>query len=208
MKKHITLILMIALVGCTSTTNQENRVTPESTAQTGPIGCGVQETECDEGPKADMTGYEGFSDEDHVFTAAQMSEVNQYFVDGESFVVYYGFSSCPWCKEAMPVLNDVAKEFDRRVIYVDVREDKEDMRVDENEDYVQLKEILNDYLLKDEDGNPTLYVPGVYFVKDGEVLSYNVGTVDTHDAKTREMTEEEKNQLIEIYRAGFEAAKK
>lgn len=206
MKKGIIAVMIMFLMGCSSETIQSTPE-PTETATTGVLGCGVEE-ECDDGERADMSGYEGFTDEEHVFVSATMSEVNSYFEKDETFVVYFGFSSCPWCKEAAPILNDIAKEFDRRVLYVDTRLDGDDIRVETNSDYVQLMELVQEYVEKDESGNEFLYVPAVYFVKDGEVVSYNIGTVGTHDATERVMTEEEVELLKVVYRSGFELGKK
>ncbi len=203
MKKYIMLFLVVLLAGCSTTTEP----TPEPGNGGAPFGCGV-ESECDEGSAADMSEYASLEGVGHIYVASDLAAVNSYIENEETFIVYYGFSSCPWCKEMVRVLNDLAKEYDRRVLYVDLKPGGEDLRVDTNEDYNRAVELLGDYMFTNEEGNPTLYVPGVYFIKNGKVLSYNVGTVDTHDAKERLMTEEEVNQLIEIYRAGFEAAKK
>ncbi len=204
MKKVIFIFLTIFLVGCTKDISQSQETIEATPA--GNQGCDVV-VECEEDTVADMGEYETLIGESHVFIEKTMAEVNQYFEDRESFIVYYGFSSCPWCIEAVPVLNDLAKENNRKVIYVDIRSSGEDQRVETNDEYVHLMEWIEKYSLLDDEGSPRLYVPAVYFVSDGEIEVYNIGTVDSHDAKEREMTEEEIQKLIEIYQSGFDAVR-
>lgn len=42
----------------------------------------------------------------------------------KSGVLYFGFSSCPWCKEAKPILKKVAKENEIDIQYVKVRDEE------------------------------------------------------------------------------------
>lgn len=198
MKKILLLVATLVITGCTS------NIKPNNTA----IGCGTETEDCDSGTPADMSLYEGITGEDHVFVTGTFAEVNQYIEANQTFVVYFGFAECPWCKEAAPVLNDVAKEYNRRVIYVDVRPEGVDLRAEGAEDYEKTLELLKDFVMADQDGKATLYVPAVYFIKDGEVKKHNIGTVETHNPKENPMTEEEVKQLTKIYQEGFEAAKK
>ena len=50
-----------------------------------------------------------------------------------------------------------------------------------------------------DEGILTLYVPLVLVVKDGKVIDGHEGTLDSHDATERKMTDDEKKELTQIY---------
>lgn len=159
--------------------------------------CGI---DCE---KADVSEYEAFDDKDHVFLEVNMNQANE-FLENKEFtgVIYYGFPTCPWCIEVLPVLNDVAKNEDMNVYYVD-REN------DENKAHPEWREkttkILDDAygLETNDEGEPNLFVPEVVFVKDGKIIGHHMGTNDDHDATERKMTESEKKELQTVYEKLF-----
>ena len=50
-----------------------------------------------------------------------------------------------------------------------------------------------------DEGILTLYVPLVLVVKNGKVIDGHEGTLESHDATERKMTNDEKEQLTKIY---------
>ena len=164
------------------------------------ISCGTSSTI---GQKSDMTGYPDFADTDHVFIDSNVKDVVNRYQKGETFAVFFGFSNCPWCREAMPLLNEVAKENGRKVYYVNTRAKEGITSNTEIDDYDLLVENLGEFFPYDNDGIRHLYVPFVFFIKDGVVVSYHEGTTDDHDATERKMTPEEQDELISIYEEGF-----
>ena len=63
-----------------------------------------------------MSQYENFHDEDHVFYDMTVKEVQSKIQNKETLTVYFGFAKCPSCNEAMPVLNETAKEYHDTVL--------------------------------------------------------------------------------------------
>ena len=69
-----------------------------------------------------------------------------------------------------------------------------------------LDTILDDYVISDEDGNEVktgekrIYVPLVVFVRDGEIVDYHADTVSSQTDPYVALTNEEKNELINIYK--------
>jgi predicted bacteriocin transport accessory protein len=158
-------------------------------------------------PKSDMSGYEGFTDENHVFVDMTVKEMAADMDAGKTFVVYFGFSNCPWCKEAMPVLNDTAKENDMKVGYINTRADSSWTSNTDIDDYDVVVERLSDYLEYDDDGKKHLYTPDVYFIKDGKVVMNHEGTLDGQNAKTSSLTDDETKELAADYQEGFDKLK-
>lgn len=152
-------------------------------------------TGCTSTHKSDMSGYDDFTDKDHVFYDMRVKEMIQKMDDKETFTVYFGFSECPYCNEAMPVLNEVAKERNQEVGYINTRKDpswESNMDID---DYDQVVEVLGEYLTYDDEGKKHLYTPHVFFIKDGTVVQQQEGVGDGTDS------------LKQIYEEGFDKLK-
>ena len=164
-------------------------------------GCSQSDT------KSDMSHYEGFTDTDHVFVDIDVKGMAKKIDDGDTFVIYFGFSECPWCKEAMPILNEIAKEYEMQVYYVNTRKEEtwsSNLDIDDYDLFVQYMDAYLDY---DDNGIKHLYTPHVFFIKDGKVVLEHQSTVDGHDAHERTMTDEEVKALKQIYSKGFELLK-
>ncbi len=205
MKKLVILMLMILLMGCTSLSNQDTLDSTDSSNNSA-HGCDVLSPCGDE--KADMSAYENFMDSDHVFVSTTMKEALQAIERQQTFVLYAGFSTCPWCLEAMPILNEVAKEYETAVSYINTRPDhtrESELRKFDNPEYVQFVEVMSNVLSENEEGQKHMYVPFVFFIKEGEVVAWHEDTFPEHDAHERTMTEDERERLTQIYRDGFEA---
>ncbi len=195
MKKLLFIFLSIFLIACSNTpqTNNNNF-------------CDGESNSCSLDQSADMSEYDGFEDEQNAYIEISMDEAIEKFKNKETFMIYFGFPNCPWCKEAIPILNDIAKTNQTSIYYVRTRgEQKELLYTDEHKSL--LFPYVNEFLNENEEGNKHLYVPFVVAVKEGVALYGNVGTVDSHDAKEREMTDEEINQLKMLYQSYFDAIK-
>ena len=120
------------------------------------------------------------------------------FTQEKSGVLYFGFSSCPWCKEAKPILKKVAKENGIDIQYVKVK-DEEKNRLYTDDQKAIIEPYIQDYMSNNDEGILTLYVPLVLVVKDGKVIDGHEGTLESHDATERKMTNDEKEQLTKIY---------
>ena len=113
----------------------------------------------------------------------------------ESFLVYFGFAKCPWCRS---VLEELIKALDDndidKIYYVDVLDIRDVKEVDEEgnikttreatEGYKrlikQLDEVLEDYTLtKDEEtisaGEKRIYAPNVVAISNGKPIQLETG---------------------------------
>lgn len=57
----------------------------------------------------DMSDYDGFQDRDNVFVKSDMAEAIQLFQNKKDAILYFGFPDCPWCIEALPIMDESAK---------------------------------------------------------------------------------------------------
>lgn len=122
-------------------------------------------------------------------------------IQNKTGVIYFGFPGCPWCRNMIPVLFEAAKNNNIDTIYYF---NPRNVKKSDNDEYNKLKEILNEYLSEDENGQKVLYVPDVYFIKDGKIVGHHLGTVDSQEDPTISLTDEEKNELLDIFNELFE----
>ncbi|HOV34825.1 MAG TPA: hypothetical protein PLS56_02435 [Candidatus Dojkabacteria bacterium] len=133
--------------------------------------------------------------QDNMFVYKSIDEVIDILENGTG-VVYLGFPECKWCQAYVKYLYAVAVEQNIDTIYyTNILAD----RKNNTEQYQKLVEILKDYLLKDEEGNPRIYVPDVTVVSNGEILGHDNETsvITSADSGTpQEYWNEEKVQNL------------
>lgn len=127
-------------------------------------------------------------------------------------IIYFGYSSCPWCRNAVNVLQHVNIN---EILYVDMSDQRDTYEVidgvltktkDGTDGYYKLLELLDsvleDYLV---DGIPTgekrMYVPLVVGVKEGEIVGSHEATVDLNDGQTAydALTDDQQEELKDVY---------
>lgn len=154
-----------------------------------------------------------------------IEEVMDVFNNDKDAVVYFGYSTCLYCRNAIQVLIDTAvgTELDE-MLYIDIEDYWEVKELDSNnkivttqqphEKYYELLETLGDelvvdYVLEDASGNEIktgvkrIQYPLVIFITDGKVVSYNIGTLFSQEDPFVEMDDSQKQGLSEIYRYGI-----
>lgn len=184
------LCTLLVLVGCASRPVEPNLNV-----------CGF---ECE---NSDMSEYTSLVGVEHIFLDATFEEALQLLEsDDFSGILYYGYPSCPWCKEAVVEMNDAAKSLGLEIYYVNKKSDF-NLLHPELEEKTEL--ILDKAygLSVDEEGKPHLYVPEVVVIKKGKVVDHHLGTLEEHNAHERDMNEDEKQKLEDIYVQMFKKVK-
>lgn len=124
---------------------------------------------------------------------------------------------CPWCRSVLPDAVKIANEMQIEKIYVlniwdedgnEIWRDK--YKLDDNkkpelivtgsQTYLKLldigKDLLNDYTLKDEDGNEysvgekRILIPTFMYIKNGKMLAFETGISDLQEDAYQDLTEE------------------
>lgn len=130
---------------------------------------------------------------DNVYKYVTAKEAIELFKVDEA-VIFFGFKECIWCQEYAPILNDYAKENNVKTIYyVDIKED----RANNTQEYQELVKLLDKYLEDDDNNNKRIYVPDVYFIKDGKIVGHNNDTSTEDGADTEEYYEQNGEALKE-----------
>ena len=135
-------------------------------------------------------------DKDNPIVYTTFKEVKEKIDNKETFIVYVGFSACPWCRTVIPYILEAAKENKiDKIYYVNVREDntkESDLRgyykVNEEGKVVydiypdkyyhdilnSLNDLLEPYTITDENenvyetGENRLYAPTLIVYKKGK----------------------------------------
>lgn len=102
----------------------------------------------------------------HKFVYAEPTEILD-IIDGGDGVVFLGFPECPWCQQLVPIIQEAAQsEKIDKIYYLDIKES----RTNNDEVYQKLVTKLQDYLPKDDDGNPRISVPDVTVYRGGQIV--------------------------------------
>lgn len=149
-------------------------------------------------------------------TYINLDTLNQKFVNGETFVVYFGFAKCPWCRSVVPTLINTANDVGIGTIYyIDIYSIRDTFEVndageavktkDGSNDYnvllTRLKDVLDDYIIKDKDGNEVntgekrIYAPTLVTVVNGKPIVKTTGISDAQVDSNQEITEDMKNDM-------------
>ena len=140
----------------------------------------------------------------------------------KSFVLYFGFDTCPWCRSVVPTLASISKELNQEVYYIDVKDIRDTFELDDDnkpklvkkgsKDYSKLLEklepVLEDYTLTDSDNNEIkvgekrIYAPSIVSVIDGKAKELTTGIsdkqTDGYMKLTKEMEKDTYNKIKKI----------
>lgn len=211
------LMLLILVVGCDNSNNSEK--TDAILFQ--------EEYENLNGKESDYGSvYRSLDiEKDNPFVYKEAGDILKMIDDEETFVVYFGFASCPWCRSVIPSLIEVSRDLGIQTIYyVDVKEIRDVLTLDENgsvilekegtNDYYRLVEkfddVLERYVLTDEDGKEVdtgkkrIYAPNIISIVNGEVMGMTDGISQKQTDAYMELTEEIKDESYDKIKCTIE----
>ncbi len=148
-------------------------------------------------------------------------EIIQVLNEGTG-VIYFGFNSCPWCRSLVEtLLQSIDDNGVDNLYYVDVKDIRSTYEVKNKkltetkkgtDSYYEILEYLDEYLSeytitsdnKEYDTKEKrLYAPTVVVVKDGEIVAFHEGTVESMEDPYKGLTEDEKKELSKIFKDMF-----
>lgn len=199
----IALVILLIIIGCNF--EESEKLTDSQRFK--------EEYESINGNVIDGTNYKVRSisiSDDNPIVYAEANDIISMMDNNETFVVYFGFSTCPWCRSVLPILLDVAHDLKiKKIYYVDVKEIRDVLTVSEDGNIITKKEgsegyigllnrlggVLDDYTLefngkKIKTGEKRIYAPNVVSVVNGEAKEIETGIVDTLVDPYMEITEE------------------
>ena len=173
-------------------------------------GCGGKKAEMpnpyQEGKSVSLDGYKTMSDfsGDSYLVDTSVKEISKFMEEGRTFAFMATFEKCPFCNRAMPYVNKVLTERNLKIGYLDTRKDPSWQNNLDLEDYDLFAELFKDYLELDENNIPHLYVPDMYFIKDGKVVDNFTCSVKGGDDPAAPLTLEQEKELLDGLNAAFD----
>lgn len=191
MKKILTCLLAVVLLaGCFNKTDSKKNTSSDALTITNKVSL--------TSTKADMKGYKWIRNDVADFQLISLKESLRMFEEGGTGILYYGYDECAWCNRAVPELNEVAKELNLTIYYVDASAKVE------KDDYKKLLEYIDPVLKVNSAGEKGFYVPAVIGVKNGKLAEYHVSLLDSFelskDDPSKQLSDAQKQELQDIYR--------
>ena len=191
MKKILTCLLAVVLLaGCFNKTESNKNTSSDALTITNKVSL--------TSTKADMKGYKWIRNDVADFQLITLKESLRMFEEGGTGILYYGYDECAWCNRAVPELNEVAKELNLTIYYVDASAKVE------KDDYKKLLEYIDPVLKVNSSGEKGFYVPTVIGVKNGKLVDYHVSLLDSFelskDDPNKQLSDAQKQELQDIYR--------
>lgn len=127
---------------------------------------------CDLVEKTDSEKFSGEYEEvpiDNIFVYKTNAEIINILKHGTG-LIYLGFPECPWCQAYVQMLNDIAKNNNvEQIYYLNILLD----RKNNTKEYLEIVNLLKEYLNYDEEGNKRIYVPAVIAINNGEIVGFD-----------------------------------
>lgn len=161
----------------------------------------------------------------HIVRYVDIEKVLDLLENG-SGVIYFGSSDCLYCRSAVQVLMDTARDTKlKELYYLDISKVWDIKELDDYGEVLSVKEAssdydkllqelgdeyLIDYIVSDNTGRRVdvgerrLNVPLVLFVVDGNIVSSRVGTLFSQTDPYTPLDDSQVKGLSEIYRSGIE----
>ena len=150
--------------------------------------------------KVDMSGYRNMLPFDHQFVGIDPSEFIRVFQEKGTGIFYFGYADCPYCNEAIPYLNEVAKENDIKIHYIDVYSDQYNFF-----EYFETVKALLEEILPVEDGEVVMYTPTVVAIRNGEIVGHHTSLSERNVWEEYNPSDKAINELKKDYQKLIDA---
>lgn len=157
---------------------------------------------------------------DNPFVYQTTSEIAERVKNKETFIVYFGFKECPWCRSIIEELIKAAKDKNIDTIYyVDVKDIRDVKEVDDNGNIITTKvgdinyailisefsNVLSDYnLTKDgvtySTGEKRIYAPNIVVVSNGKAVQMEEGTPESLKDPYSKLTNKQKKYMYNKFK--------
>ena len=148
-------------------------------------------------------------------------EIVEMIKNNETFVVYFGFASCPWCRSVLPTLLSVSEDLGLKTLYyVDVTGIRDTLELNEKKELVTktkgtdayykllelLDNVLDNYSMKDDSGKDIdthekrIYAPNVVGIINGKAEKMTTGISSLQNDAYMDLTEEMVNETYEKFK--------
>jgi thiol-disulfide isomerase/thioredoxin len=149
-------------------------------------------------------------DKDNPMITVDDAKIVDLINNKETFYVYFGFPSCPWCRSVIEKAIEVAKKNNiDKIYYVNILDIRDTLEVngttietvkEGSENYYKLidllKDVLSEYKLTDIDGNQVdasekrIYAPNFIYVENGKAKKMIEGISSKQTESRMELSSE------------------
>ncbi len=138
--------------------------------------------------------------------------------ESEDVLLYFGFANCQWCRSMIPSLLNSSEKTGGTIYYIDIEEIRDLYAYEDGEVVLKeegaegysetvelLKDVLDNYVVRDEDGEEydtgtyRIYAPTVVAIKDGKPVASHIGTFEGIEDPYIVLTEDQSEELQNIY---------
>lgn len=155
-------------------------------------------------------------DKNNPFVYKSAGDIVKMIESKETFLVYFGFPSCPWCRSILSTLISVSKDYNvDKIYYVNIYNIRDTKELDKDGkvtttkegsvDYMKLLEkfgsTLSDYVLTDEKGKEIktgekrIFSPNIIYVSKGKAKKITTGISDKQTDGYMELTDKMKDEM-------------
>ena len=160
-------------------------------------------------------------DENNPVIYKTAEEIVEMIENNETFVVYFGFSKCPWCRSVLPTLLEVADDLKlTKLYYVDILEIRDVLELNEKNELVTktkgsdayytllelVDNVLDDYSMTDKNGKKIdthekrIYAPNVVGIVNGKADKMTTGISSLQTDAYMDLTEEMVNETYNKFK--------
>lgn len=162
--------------------------------------------------------------DDNPFVYITAEELSKKIDKKETFIVYFGFSTCPWCRSVIEEMIKCAKDSDvDKIYYVDIKDIRDTREINAEGDiettkegtkgYMELleklDEVLDEYTVTDSEedeislGEKRIYAPNLVAVVDGKATKLEDGISDELTDPYMELTDDIKKDIYGKFKCVF-----
>lgn len=164
--------------------------------------------------------------EDNPFVYATAEEISKKIDNKETFIVYFGFSTCPWCRSVIEELIKCANDSDvDKIYYVDIKDIRDTREINKDGEiettkegtkgYMELldklDEVLDEYTVTVTDSEEDeisleekrIYAPNLVAVVNGKATKLEDGISNKLTDPYMELTDEIKKDIYGKFKCVF-----
>ena len=162
-------------------------------------------------------------DKNNPFIYKTAEDIVTMIKNKETFIVYFGFNSCPWCRSMIENLIKVAKDTNTKTIYyVDVLNIRDVKKIDSSgtvyeekagdKYYMELIDdigiVLDKYILTNngqeiDTGEKRIYAPNIVVIENGKAITMTTGISDKQKDAYMELTDEINKESYNMIKEAF-----
>lgn len=136
-----------------------------------------------------MSSYKDFNVKNNHFESKKYSELVDDMINKVPGIYYVGFADCPWCRDLVPVFEEVLAENDMKAMYLDVYDPQFTNNEALKEKYLEFIKTFDAGIANDGKS------PFTFVIYEDGTIKGHTGTAPNHDALVAEMTEQEVEYL-------------